>query len=331
MNKLGVGLMGSDVHVSGYIRAFAACPDVELIGVADENAETAHELCLQGQMQYSTTRYQQLLDDKDIQIVLVCSPDLFHAAHSIAALRAGKHVLCEKPMAVNIESCVKLVETVDETGLTFMASQFMRFEPAYKRIKQIYDAAEIGGAFFVEGSYIHDMRSLYDPVTWRSHPRTAQNILIGGGCHPFDLLRWTVGAEVTEVHAYSNGYAAQEFPLADCYILTFQFENGCIGKVLVTSGCRGRGMGEGFLSIYGTAGTIWKNRIHHSDGRTEEIIVEDGNAIQETVSHFVDCVTHGVQPLVDVREGAKTVSGLVAGVESAETGKPVRVINKFDE
>ena len=86
-------------------------------------------------------------------------------------------------------------------------------------------------------------------------------------------------------------------------------------------------MGEGFLSIYGTEGTIWKNRIHHPDGRTEEIVAEDGNAIQETVSHFVDCVINGEQPLIDVRESAKTISGLVAGVESAETGKPVKVIN----
>ena len=89
-------------------------------------------------------------------------------------------------------------------------------------------------------------------------------------------------------------------------------------------------MGEGFLSIYGTEGTIWKNRIHHPDGRTEEIVAADGNAIQEAVSHFVDCVINGKQPLIDVREGAKTVSALAAGVESAETGKPVKVINWFD-
>lgn len=329
MDKRGVGLIGSDVHVSGYIQAFATCPDVALIGVADDDEKTAQDLCLQGQMRYATTSYQQLLDDEDIQIVLVCSPDLFHAEHAIAALRAGKHVLCEKPMAVDIESCRKLVQTVDETGLTFMASQFMRFEPIYKRIKGIYDAGEIGRAFFVEGSYIHDMHSLYNPVTWRSHPRTAQNILLGGGCHPFDLLRWTVGVDVTEVHAYSNGYAAKDFPLDDCYIFTFQFENGCIGKVLVTSGCKGRGMGEGFLSIYGTDGTIWKNRIHHPDGNTEEIVAEGGNAIQEIVFHFVDCVINGTQPLIDVREGAKTVAGLVAGVESAKTGKPVKVVNQF--
>ena len=116
MAKLGVGLMGSDVHVSGYIKAFTACPSVELIGVADDSKETAQELCRQGQMKYATTNYQQLLEDENIQIVLVCTPDLFHAEHAIAALRAGKHVLCEKPMAVDIESCRKLVQTVGETG-----------------------------------------------------------------------------------------------------------------------------------------------------------------------------------------------------------------------
>ena len=331
MDKLGVGLIGSDVHVSGYISAFTACPNVELIGVADDDEEIAQQLRRQGRIQFATTNYHQLLDDEDIQIILVCTPDLFHAEHAIAALRAGKHVLCEKPMAVDIEGCQKLVQMVDGTGLTFMASQFMRFEPIYRRIKHIYDTEGIGRAFFVEGSYIHDMRSLYNPVTWRSDPQTAQNILIGGGCHPFDLLRWTVGSDVTEVHAYSNGYAAQDFPLDDCYIFTFQFENGCIGKVLVTSGCKGRGMGEGFLSIYGTEATIWQNRIHHPDGRTEEIVADGGDAIQETVSHFVDCVMNGKQPLINVRDGAKTVSALAAGVESAETGKPVKVINQFDE
>ncbi|MCE2394803.1 Gfo/Idh/MocA family oxidoreductase [Candidatus Poribacteria bacterium] len=91
MNKLGVGLMGSDVHVSGYIKAFTACPDAELIGVADDEEQIAQDLCRQGQMKYATTDYQQLLDDADIQIILVCTPDLFHAEHAIAALRAGKH------------------------------------------------------------------------------------------------------------------------------------------------------------------------------------------------------------------------------------------------
>ena len=274
MNTLGVGLIGSDVHVSDYIKAFTACPDAELIGVADDNEETAQDLCRQGQMKYATTDYQQLLDDADIQIILVCTPDLFHAEHAITALRAGKHVLGEKPMGVDIESCRKLVQTVDDTGLTFMASQFMRFEPIYKRIKGIYDAEGIGHAFSLKAATSTDMRSLYNPVTWRSHPQTAQNILIGAAAIPSIYSGGRSVPTLQRSTPIPNGYATQDFPLDDCYIFTFQFENGCVGKVLVTSGCKGRGWGEGFLSIYGTEGTIWKNRIHHPDGATEEIVAE---------------------------------------------------------
>jgi len=238
-------------------------------------------------------------------------------------------VLCEKPMTTSLQSCRDIVQAVDETGLTFMVSQFMRFESVYRSIKKIYDQGEIGRAFFVEGSYIHDMRAYYTPRTWRSDPENPQNILIGGGCHPLDLLRWAVGSDIEEVHAYSNGYAATDFPLDDCYIYSCKFQNGCIGKVLVTSGCKGHGMGEGFLSIYGTEGTIWQNKLYTSQGRIEEIQFEKQDSIRLVSAHFIECVLDGQRPIIDVREGAKTVAALVAGVESAESGKPVKVFNEF--
>ena len=213
--------------------------------------------------------------------------------------------------------------------------QFIRTtDPEHKAcvqqiLQNIYDQGEIGRAFFVEGSYIHDMRTYYTPRTWRSDPENPQNILIGGGCHPLDLLRWAVGSDIEEVHAYSNGYAATDFPLDDCYIYSCKFQNGCIGKVLVTSGCKGHGMGEGFLSIYGTEGTIWQNKLYTSQGGIEEIQFEKQDSIRLVSTHFIECVLGGQRPMIDVREGAKTVAALVAGVESAESGKPVKVFNEF--
>ena len=91
MDKLGVGLIGSDVHVSGYIKAFTACPHVDLIGAADDSENTAQDLSRQGQMKYATTNHQQLLDRR-YPDHLGLYPDLFHAEHAIAALQAGKHV-----------------------------------------------------------------------------------------------------------------------------------------------------------------------------------------------------------------------------------------------
>jgi len=327
--KLSIGFVGSDVHIGGYVKSFLANPNVELIGFCDSDEKVAQNMATQGNMKYFTTDYKQLLEDEKIDVIMVCSPDHFHAEDSIAALIAGKHVLCEKPMTTTLQDCKNMVKAVDETGLTFMVSQFMRFEPIYQSIKKIYDKGVIGRAFFVEGSYIHDMSSFYDQKTWRSGPNNPQNILLGGGCHPLDLIRWAVSAEIEEVHAYSNGYAAPNFVLDDCYIFTCKFENDCIGKVFVTSGCKGRGMGEGFLSIYGTEGTIWRNQLHTADGETKDIPAEDYSAVQAVVDYFVYCIINGKKPLLDVREGAKIVSALIAGVESAESGKPVKVFNDF--
>ncbi|HIC20165.1 TPA: Gfo/Idh/MocA family oxidoreductase, partial [Candidatus Poribacteria bacterium] len=207
MRKLGIGFVGSDVHIGGYVESFLANGKVELIGACNNNQKLAENISDQGNMGYSTTDYQVLLEDETVDIIMVCSPDHSHAEHAIAALKAGKHVLCEKPLTTDLQSCRDIVQAVDETGLTFMVSQFMRFESVYRSIKKIYDQGEIGRAFFVEGSYIHDMRAYYTPRTWRSDPDNPQNILIGGGCHPLDLLRWAVGSDIEEVHAYSNGYA----------------------------------------------------------------------------------------------------------------------------
>ena len=329
MSKLGIGFVGSDVHVGGYVKAFLAHPDVRLVGACDSEEVNAREVAAQGNMGLWTTCYEELLENREIDVIMVCSPDHFHAAHSIAALRAGKHVLCEKPMTTTLQDCKDMVRVVDETGLAFMASQFMRFRPIHQAIKRLYDDGVLGQAFFVEGSYIHDMSSIYARNTWRSDAKNPQNILIGGGCHPLDLLRWAIGSEIEEVHAYSNGYAARDFVLDDCYIFSCRFENGCLGKVLVTSGCRGHGMGEGFLSIYGTEATVWRDRYYPANGEPTDINFEELDPMQVVVDHFVDCVVTGERPSIDVRDGAKTVSALVAGVESAESGAPVSVFNDF--
>ena len=330
MAAISVGFVGHDVHLNDYIQGFYRHSQVSTMGFCQTETpsqETINQISEAGKTFQSYQTTEELMDDERISVIMVCSSDHLHAKHVLMALEANKHVLCEKPLTDNLKACHQLIQKVKQTGLTCMVSQFMRFQPIYQRIKQIYDQGHIGRAFFVEGSYIHDMRPYYQPMTWRSDPKNPQNILIGGGCHPLDLMRWTVGSEIVSVHAYSNGYALPDFPLDDCYILTFQFENGCVGKLLATSGCRGHGMGEGFLSIYGTEGTIWKNQLYKPEDSQPQMIevIEEVPAITTAVDYFLDSVINGVPPLIDIIDGAKTVSALVAGVKSAETGQPVRV------
>ena len=117
MRKLGVGFVGSDVHIGGYVKSFLANGKVELIGACDNNQKLAENISDQGNMGYSTTDYQVLLEDETVDIIMVCSPDHSHAEHAIAALKAGKHVLCAKPMTTDLQSCRDIVQAVDETGV----------------------------------------------------------------------------------------------------------------------------------------------------------------------------------------------------------------------
>ena len=330
MKNINIGFIGTDVHIHDYIDGFLHHPRVNMMGFCQTEIPSQRATSQVLEVGKTFQIYQnteELVEDTQISAVVVCSPDYLHAEHTLMALEAGKHVLCEKPLTDNLRNCQNLIEKVKQTGLTCMVSQFMRFQPIYQRIKQIYDQGQIGNAFFIEGSYIHDMRPYYQPMTWRSNPNNPQNILIGGGCHPMDLMRWTVNSEVVSVHAFSNGYALPDFPLDDCYILSFQFENGCVGKLLATSGCRGHGMGEGFLSIYGTEGTIWKNQLYTTENSQPETIevTDESSAIHTAVEYFLDSVANGTPPPIDVMDGAKTVSALVAGVESAKTGQRIHV------
>ena len=130
-----------------------------------------------------------------------------------------------------------------------MTDQTMRYMHPWHEMAQIAKSGQIGDIFFLQGDYIHDMWSHYAPegqhhTPWRIDKQNPQNILLGGGSHPLDLILWTAESPVTEVHAYSNKLSIPVFPDDDCYIVILQFESGAIGKVYVTSGCSGHGMGR---------------------------------------------------------------------------------------
>jgi predicted dehydrogenase len=194
------------------------------------------------------------------------------------------------------------------------------------------------------------MRPFYGPdgqTPWRTAARDPQDILLGGGCHPLGLMLWALQTRVAQVFAYANHKAEPTLPLNDCYVLSLQFENGVIGKLIAASGNRGYAPSGGHLVLYGTRGTIWGGRLYRNnraEHRTEVIHdyrerfkdhkprVHDTRQVHhwaEQCEHFLDCIEGKAQPLTGVEAGAQVVAALVAGVESARTGQPVNVNNAF--
>jgi predicted dehydrogenase len=323
-----VGLRMGGAHLHGYknnphCRIVALCdPDSQLL--AAQQKEFAAPLAV--------SDYRELLSNREIDVVSIASPDYYHAEQAIAFMRAGKHVLCEKPMTLNMAEARSIVATVKETGRHFMIAQVCRFAPGFVLTKKLIDRGEIGKLYFVESEYAHSYAGKGGAGNWRIDPR--REPFIGGGCHAVDLLRWIAG-DPLEAFAYANHLCLTDWPVNDCMLAAFKFGNDVIGKVMVSVGCvRPYTMRSVF---YGTKGTI------ECDNTSPEIKVCTAqyttasptfarfpvdianHNVSAEINELVDCILNQKPVPTNEIEGAKTVAACVAAVQSAKTGLPVKL------
>lgn len=273
------------------------------------------------------TDYKDLLDS-DIDVVTVAVPDQQHVRIACDFLRAGKHVLCEKPLALTREDLVDIIRAEDESEAKFMVGQICRFTPAFEKAKQLIEDGVLGELYFVESEYAHDYMKLCD--NWRADP--LRHGVIGGGCHAVDLLRWLAGDPV-EVFAYGTHRLLPMVSYDDATVAIMKFNENLMGKVFVSTGCKRDYTMRTVL--YGTKGTLICDNTSPTmtlfttdeEGVTKEaeilpIEVNNHNAHKE-FSVFADAIENNKKVPTDAREGARTVAVCLAIVESSKTGKPV--------
>jgi len=353
VSTIGIGIMGGGgLAAEGHIRGYLVDPRCTIVALWDidpaKARAQAERLGLSGVTICRTL--EEFLQRADIQAVSVCTPDHLHGEHAEVVLRAGKHLLIEKPMTTNRADAARLVKTVRESGLVALVGQIVHHQPAYQAMVDAYRAGDFGEVWLVESDYISDMRRYYGPTgttPWRSAAQAPQDILLGGGCHSMGLLMWALQSRVEEVFAYANDKAEPLLSINDCYLVSLRFENGVIGKLIAAAGSRGAAPTGGRLVMYGTEGTLWGNRLYRNDATTHRSeIVRDFDEefkhyqprIQgtremhywgEQCTHFLDCIEGKAEPLTGVVQGAQIVAALCAAIESAARGVPVEVDNEF--
>lgn len=275
------------------------------------------------------TDYRDIVNDPAIDAVTVAVPDQLHCRISCEMLRAGKHVLCEKPLALTREDTDAIIQAADESDAKFMVGQICRFTPAFEKAKALIDEGTIGDVYFIESEYAHDYMYLLD--NWRSDP--LRHGVIGGGCHAVDLIRWLVGNPV-EVFAYGMHKLLPQVSYDDATIAIMKFDENTAGKVFVSTGCK-RDYTMRTL-VYGTKGTIICDNT--SPEMTLYTVGENGMAtepqkIAVTVNNhnagkefevFANAILNNEPVPTDAREGAKTVEVCRAIVEASVTGKIVK-------
>ena len=315
-----------------HIQAYQRLPGVRVVAIAARNAERLEQARRKFEIPAAYTDDAQLYEREDLDLVSICTPDRLHAEQALRALRAGVHVLCEKPIATSLDEAAQLLRAVRETGLSFLSGHNYRFVPQFARLKALVEEGAPSDLLLAESCYVQDLYAMESlgPGYWRwSDP---QDFYLGGAIHNVDLLRWTMG-EVREVHSYATR-GMPFYTLDDTYVSNFFFENGSIGRLLLVLGARLKDKFRFELSVYGDGGElaaalgrseVVQNVEALSGDEPVLLPVEGGDALELEIAHWVDCIREGTRPAIDVIEGAKAVAVCLAAVRSVREGRPVAV------
>ena len=334
MEKLVVGVIGVQMgwtHLKGLqkygaeIGAICDCIEERLNKVGDEFNIPAEKRYL---------NWHDVANNPEINVVLVVTPDQLHREMVEEFLAKGKHVMCEKPLALTREDLSAIIAAEKKAKTRFMVGQICRFTPSFVKAKEIVESGAIGELYFVESEYAHDyMEIMQDPRgAWRLDPR--RHGMIGGGCHAVDLLRWIAGDPI-EVFGYGSHKLLPMVEYDDAAVAVMKFPNGVIGKVFASTGCKRDYTMR--TCLYGTKGTIICDNksdtmtVFHVDENEKvikpaEIIpieVNNHNTEKEFAS-FADAIENNKPILMTAMEGAKTVATCMAIVESTKTGMPTK-------
>lgn len=327
MDKVRVGVIGLRMG-RAHAAAYHTLPQAELVAVCDTNEQQLAQVAAELGHPDCYTDAAELIARADLDAVVVAVPDHFHAPYTIAALRAGKHVLCEKPMAPTWAECLEMYQASRDTGRKLMIGQSYRWRQPFHAAQAAVAAGEIGEVFYVESQYWNNLEGVGGVGNWRNDPKIRHPFI--GGVHALDLCRFIAG-DITRVSAIANHMAFPEQPTDDCITAHLVFASGAIGRALVSSGCKRKIATT--LHIYGTQGTIDHDRIVRAAGKPksewdfEELPQPElPESITGESADFIRCILEDTTPPVDVSDNLQTMAACFAVVESAARGgEPVEV------
>lgn len=226
-----------------------------LTAVCDVDKKRADELALR----YNGRPYyhiEEMLEaEKTIDVISVCSPNGLHASHSIASLKAGFHVLCEKPMAITVQDCGEMIQAAERANKRLFAIKQNRYNPPVAAVKRILDEGRLGKVLSIQMNCFWNRNGDYYLNSWKGTKDMDGGTLFTQFSHFIDLLYWLVG-DVKNVQAFTGNFAHKGMiEFEDTGVVILEFYNGAIGSINYTVNSFGKNM-EGSLTLFGEKGTV---------------------------------------------------------------------------
>jgi len=336
MDKMGVGLVGPGWVANEHIKAFQRNPHTEVVAICSRDLDRAKAVIAQhGLKAKAYSDYEKLLADPAVKIVSVCTPNHMHAEQGALAAEAGKHLVLEKPIAITLEQLERVRDAVAKAGIKSVVSFVLRWNPLINILHARRLAGDFGRVIYAEADYMHEIAHLRPPGHWGRYQKHVGSVMLSGGCHAMDALRWITGKNVVEVSAYSTPVRPEtQFDYALTTAAVMQLEDGVVGRVTATVEAH---MPYVFnATVHGDKGVARNNRIYTMAfaGQTgfmeiPTILPDSGDVthhpFQQEIDHIVECILTDTESYVSVQDAVNTHEACLAADISAAENRPVRL------
>ncbi|UOQ94482.1 Gfo/Idh/MocA family oxidoreductase [Halobacillus shinanisalinarum] len=337
MVNLKVAIIGcGSIAQNRHLMEYEANDQVDIIAVCDIVEERAM-VTAEAFGARSYTNYEDLLQKEDVDAVSVCLPNYLHAPVSIAALNAGAHVLCEKPMATSREEAEEMIEVAERNNKKLMIAHNQRFVASHEKARQLIESGDLGKVYSFRTTFGHG-----GPEGWSADGADSwffkkDQAFIGAmgdlGVHKSDLLRYLLGEEFVDVAGFIENNAKEGITVDDNAVCILRTESGVIGTL--TASWAYKPEEDNSTIIYGEKATLRleDDPVHSlvAQYATGEVVKyelgqiqsndEGGQTNTHVIDHFVDCVVNDKQPLIDGHEGKRALEVILAALESGKTRK----------
>jgi predicted dehydrogenase len=340
MNKYKVGVIGYGWVAGAHIAAINGTAQAEVTAVFSSRALDEREI---SQRHGSTIKCFTDLDAmlrSDVDVVSVCSYPYDHAKQAVAAAKAGKHLIIEKPLALNLKDLRRVQQTVRDAGAKTCICFECRYSSQFLATKAVIDRGLLGKIHYGEIDYYHGIGPWYGQFRWNTRKDAGGSSLLSAGCHALDALLLCMGSDVESVSSLAtmsenNDFAKYEYPTTSVTLL--KFKDGRIGKTASVIDC----LQPYYFHVHlvGSEGSLLDNKFHSTKlgalnkAKWSELsmkLLDSGDVsdhpYRTQFEAFFEALSKGKNmPLTSLDEAARSHEVIYAADQSAATGKPVRV------
>lgn len=342
-DRVRVGFIGSQFISTIHAKSMQQCATAELYAVASPTEGHARQFAEQFDIPHAVREYRALLEMEELDMVTVGVPNHLHGQVAVDAAKAGKHIVMEKPLCLNLAEADRMIETAREHDVKLMYAEELCFAPKYVRLKQLLEDGALGEPVLIKQSEKHD--GPHADHFW-DVSRSGGGVTMDMGCHAIEFFRWMLGRpRITSVYAQMGTHVhADRTEGDDNALLILEFENGT--TALAEESWTKLGGMDDRAEVHGSKGVAYADLLQGNaiqtystegydyavekagatKGWTFTIYEEEWNyGFPQEMEHFVDCVLYDKEPAVTGEDGRAVLEAIFAAYESARTGRKIEL------